>query len=242
MDKSEYHDELIQKYVHGQLDSSEQEDFDKLIEKHPDLIKKAEAILEVQAGLEALGAEQLRSEIGEWEKEITKQKNIFRLRPVLSIAASLLILVAASIAIFVSPNVNDDLFHTYYQPYPDLITSRGTSSGLLTRGMEAYNAQNYQNAVRDLTDYVRQSTADPGANLYLALSHLELNHFDQARKNLTHLLDQSLYGQQAQWYILLSHLAQDQRKDALTSARAIASDSGHYKSVEAQEILQQLEQ
>ena len=98
-------------------------------------------------------------------------------RPLLSIAAVLLLLVA-SIYIFQKPANPDALYNTYYEPYPMINVVRGNP---IQNDLAAlYEAQNWEGALELLEQKEDANMARPMRDIYRAICNLELGNIDGA--------------------------------------------------------------
>ncbi len=232
----------IQKYLDGQLSEQDRKDFEDRLADDSVLAGEVRVYQELDLALEGAGADAFRSEIDQWEKASTTEKKIVPLRRFLSIAAALVLLVAASLFILLpSGQSAQEIFATYYDPYEDLITARDSkSSAVLNQAMAAYNQEEFATAESQLRAYLDAGGEHLGAKLYLAISQLEQGKINEVIPNLNALLNHPQYGQQSRWYLGLAYLKDGKITEAREILSSIAEDNQHYQQEKAQDILKRL--
>ncbi|NND32163.1 MAG: hypothetical protein HKN76_06185 [Saprospiraceae bacterium] len=232
-------DRLIQRYLDNQLSDKEMSEFELRVKGDPALAKEIEELKSLDLAFESVGAETFRSELQSWESEREKPGKTISLRTILSIAASFIILITASILILQPAEYsNQELYAEYYVPYPNLITARDGAVDLtLEQGMEAYTAGNHGEAIRFLTTYLNDGGEDKGAKLYLAITLMQIDEDKLASAHLMEMLTDPLYGQQAQWYLGLLRLKNNDETQTVEIFQQISGEANHYRQQEAKEII-----
>lgn len=126
----------------------------------------------------------------------------------------------------------------YLQPLENvLFTADETNTRWELRvGMEAYNAQNYEEAVANLNVYYI-ATKDPNAGLYLGIAQLMAGQQEAAISVLTAVSEaqQGPALDAAQWYLSLALLENNEIKKARTLLQSIPENSLYFQ--QAQELL-----
>lgn len=146
----------------------------------------------------------------------------------------LLIIIAGYNLLKKSSQVNNqELYATYFEPFPDLISTRG-EKGDLKNALLAYNEGNYQAAFELLDTSVYKSDL---IKVYRAISLLssDLESNDHSYiQELELIKDDSQFVQYKNWYLGLSYLRQEAPKLAKTKLMKIRE--GDYKYKEALQI------
>ena len=236
----------IQAYLEGNMAPDQREAFEQQMLQDPELSKEVSDLKQLDEGLQALGVEAFQKEVQGWDK-LHQPKTSFAWRP-LAVAAAVLILLVPAVYLFINPsNSSQDLFYAYYQPYEELVLTRGADDSLaapgvhfLTQGQEAYNRQAYQAAADNLNEYLQLNPGDNRVALYLAIAQLELDLPAEAEKNFTRAQQDQSFRQQAQWYQALSYLKFDQTEKATVLLSEIAEENSHYRNEMATQLLQEL--
>ena len=129
------------------------------------------------------------------------------------------------------------LYAAYFEPFPDLISTRGEESGL-NKALIAYNDGNFDTAFELLDTSIYKSDL---IKVYRAISLLS-SEFESAKhsyiQELKSIEDHSQFVQYRNWYLSLSYLKQDAAnlaKDELSKIR-----EGDYKYDDALKILSTL--
>ena len=131
---------------------------------------------------------------------------------------------------------SEELFLSYYEPYDELITTRGNVDSLnllLIDGMEAYNQGAYQECSDLLASYLEVNPEAYKVFLYLAIAQLELNLQEQAEVNFLKAQEDPVFKQQAEWYQALSYLKFSETQKAIVVLESIVNSKNHYRKNEA---------
>ncbi|NOS94042.1 MAG: hypothetical protein HOP30_19160, partial [Cyclobacteriaceae bacterium] len=122
----------------------------------------------------------LRAELGNLIEANQKPKKIFWQWYVwVPMAAAVILMIGY---FWPSPSASDrELFFTYYQAYPNVITTRSAGNEL-TNALSEYGSQHYQVASELLTTI---APATDTVYFYLGLANLSLSNSDSAISNLS---------------------------------------------------------
>ena len=240
-------DELIQKFLDGKLDSEGLREFEKEMEKNPELDKEVKGLQEIELGLRSAGVDKFKTEVKAWETEYQDSQSgnetkVRSLSVYFSIAASVAVLLVAGIYFMSSRTVDyQTLYADNFTPYEDMVLVRGEGDEALSSGMTAYNAQQYELAIQKLTSYVDQFPGHYGVALYIGISQMELNNYSDALTNFELAQKDPMFKQQAQWYQALLFIKSEQLDKAKAALQGIIDLEGHYKKEAAKELLGRLE-
>lgn len=235
--------DLMQAYLDGTLQEPELSDFKLQLQNNSELEAEVAHLREIQTAMHALGAESLLEATQDWEREITGKKKTgnvrsLSIRRVLSIAAGVAVVTAFIFFLRKPDYTTTELFASYYEPYENLIISRGEGDDIiLKRAMDAYDNQNYQRAVSLLQPYLEANPNEMSAALYLGIAQMELSNYGEAESHLMEALNDPLYQQQADWYLALLYLRMDEVSKLSKTLQKIITMGDHYKEKEAREIL-----
>ena len=232
-------------YLEGRMSPQEQELFEKQLLENQELKKEVNDIRALEQGLHGLGVESFKQDLASWEDALNSQpKDTSNWKNFLAVAAVILLIALPAIYFLVPGNPsNQDLFLSYYQPYEEMITTRGNTSDslnlLLIEGMEAYSRKSYEECSSLLQSYLDQQP-DARVSLYLAIAQLELNQAQAAEANFIQARQDPIFRQQAQWYQALSYLKFSETEKAKDLLGEIVGQQGHYRNQEANKLLKQL--
>lgn len=139
------------------------------------------------------------------------------------------------------PQDPQTLAQQYLQPLENVVfieDNESTTVEDLRAGMDAYELQNYTQAILRLNSYYTQ-TQDANAGLFLAVSHLMKNQPKQALPILLGGLQKNGPVQEtSRWYLALAYLQQADAEAAIRTLQAIPPTSIY--GAEAQELLEKL--
>ena len=158
-----------------------------------------------------------------------------------------------------------DLFATNFEPYKPLIdiktrAPQPTNSAdpaeaekiartmLLTEGVDAYNAKQYQQAIENLSQFILVATEDENLDevrIYLGISYLIKNNADQAKQLFGEVLKDGktgMYIDAAEWYIALTLLKEKDMQQAKRALKKIANAKKHRYKDNAAKLIPKLEQ
>ena len=228
------------------MNTTERELFEKEMSEHPDLSKEVNHLKALDHGLHGLGVESFKKDLKSWEASIdTRNSQGFKWNNILAVAAVIILIAVPAIYHLTQGNpTSEELFLSYYQPYEELITTRGyddsdSLSMLLIEGMEAYNRKSYGECSQLLESYLARQS-DARVSLYLAIAQLELNQAESAEANFQLAREDPLFREQAQWYQALSYLKFTNLEKAKDVLEDIVSQEGHYRNTEAGKLLKEI--
>lgn len=141
----------------------------------------------------------IREEMGEVMSE-ARDSGKGRLRYLIPIG------VAAVLTIFLlalpkKATKPEDLFHQYFEPYPNAISGREVVGGI-DNALNSYVAGDYENAI---TTFDQLATTDT-VSFYKSISHLALGEAKPALAGFQQIGSGSLFYESTQWYMALGFL------------------------------------
>ncbi|MEL7147548.1 MAG: tetratricopeptide repeat protein, partial [Bacteroidota bacterium] len=157
-------------------------------------------------------------------------------------AASLVLLIVASAVWWqYYPNPGDEVFVSYYQPYPDVLTSRGDGGSLLNEGMVYYEQGEYPRAIDRFEDYLKDNN-DDHVRFYLAQANMANEHYEEAAQlfEVLNNLDEFGLREASEWYLTLIYLKTGQREKAKSILQKIESSANHAYGTQARQVLNQI--
>jgi hypothetical protein len=188
-----------------------------------------------------LGRTDVRKTFKKWDKQEGKQAmvSLFSKINQWKIAASILILVAAGILLFIFQvgTSSGDLYQTYYQPYPNLIDpiQKGVDNNTQSSVSQLYELGQYEHVVK-------QEVSDPSSEFYVALSWLATNDLSRAVPLLERFSGQRefRFHHVAQWYLALAYLTEKQIDKSTNLLEQIKATPDHDFRSKASQLLAQL--
>ncbi len=239
-------DQQIEDYLNQKLSTSEMLSFEKKLIEDPELAAMVKDLKAIEQGLNAVGMDDFTKDLKQWEQELKAQSQPSSWQRYLAVAAVVTLVIVPAIYFFTSQKpTSEELFLSYYQPYQEMITSRGHSNDslaiLLADGMEAYSRGAYQVCSELLESYMQKRPDDHRVALYLGIAQLEINQQALAESNFQRAQQDSNFKQQAQWYQALSYLKFEDSEKARDMLNSIIASKNHYRRTQAQRLLDQLQ-
>lgn len=237
--------DLIEKYLSNQLSDTEKQSFDNRVAEDDTFAEEFQRQQSAHKVLDFMVAESLKAQLQDMEEEskIISLKKRRRTRlTVLSLAASVLVLIGAFWIVFPQDSMsNAELAAVYYET-PDYGT-RGTNDAVsetkpLNAGINALQNNQLPDAITQLGDV---DASDPDylvAQYYLGHAYYASRQYDQAAQSFSLVASSNdlRYVEEAQWYELLSCLAQNTECNELLNR--LLGDERHAFHAKAEEISQ----
>ena len=164
-----------------------------------------------------------------------------------SIAAVILLLLVVGGVFFIqqlNKNSSADLYQEYFTVYDAPGEWRGNDPVLnaeLQSAFEAYNARNYEAALKSFQSIEKKDSNNVSARFYLSMCALATGDESMAITRLESLssLSGHPYRSQSRWYLALAYLQQEQIEPARKLLETLAKGSGKYPGL-ARDLLPKL--
>ncbi|WP_420572847.1 hypothetical protein [Kordia sp.] len=234
-------EELIQKYILGTLNKTEQKQFDSLLETDPEFVKAVAEFENVHAAITSHEKDVLKSQLQTLEATQNDSETIEK--PSRSykrfIVAAILILFFGLIGNYIiqQANANETLYATYFEPYPNALQpiTRGESiETTLSPALRAYENGNFERAIAEF-DVVLADQKKPNVDVlfYKAMSLLNLGKEKEAIAILrTIKQSKTRFTPQIYWYGTLIHIKFDENGKALKALEYMDKIQTTFKSKE----------
>lgn len=231
--------EKIEAYLLGKLTNEEKEQFEIEINENKDLANQVKIVHATLIGIQEYA---LQEKIKSWDVS-TKKGWIFQFNTwkVVSIAASLLMIVTLGIWWYTQPNATDQLYARYYEQDPGLPTMMShTQNYDLDKIMIDYKSEKYSKALRSWEKMLVDHPDNDTIQYFMGCAHLALGNTGDALVFLSHVVSQGegVFYRDANWYLGLT-LLKLRRDDA---AQKYLYESQHPHSEKLMLEIQQLQQ
>ncbi len=160
------------------------------------------------------------------------------------------IAVAASIALLISFFLNDgkktnsEVYSLYdsWNELPSLIERGHSENEALVNGERAFERGDYKVAKEHLNEAIsNMEDFNAHAVLYLGLSQLELNEYDEALSSFQKLIESnSIDASKGYWYKGLAYLKMDDKVNAVDLFEKIVANTANYNYEKAIEVLEKI--
>jgi hypothetical protein len=225
--------ELFDLYHFGNMSTPERNAFEEKLRTDSSFQEEYTTYLKSVEMINLLG---VRNDIEKIIKAGSPPRKLYAHRTVwLSIAASLALIVV--VVLFKNRSQGDStasLANSYYQPYPDLVATRGTATAL-SAALEVYSKGDYGQALQLL----KKNTSSDTTIFYSGICYISLSKPDSALYMFDKLTSQSLFYSQTSWYSAIALLLKGDSETAADRLRQIKSQQFRY--AESQELLRKLE-
>jgi tetratricopeptide (TPR) repeat protein len=234
----------IEEYLNHQLSEKERAGFEEKLKSDRDFAGKVEEHALIFNAFDEIKAKTLTAGFKNIEDELEGGKERRLGFPIyLKWAATVTILAVLSLAIYLNSGPSEqDLFLSYYTPYPNMEspTSRSEASGKAV--WQLYENGDYAGAIGQFEQAVAINEADFGSRFYLGISALELSRLTMAEEAFSIVAadKDNKYTEQAQWYFALTYLKAGNPEKSINVLQEIV-DSGSAYSGKAKELMEELE-
>lgn len=217
-------EELIQKYIQGTLNTAEQVQFDALLQNDLDFAQKVTEHKNLHSAIKATEKDDLKAHLQQLEatqNESDTSKKPFNKNIRLAIAVVLLLFFGLiGNYIIQQANMNETLYATYFEPYPNAlqpITRGQQDADVFSKATQAYESRDYEKSVQ-LFDVVLAGLDNPSTDIlfYKAMSLLNLGKETAALDILREIKHKKTrFAPQIYWYGALIHIKFDENEKAL---------------------------
>lgn len=212
--------EKIESYLLKSMSNSQQKIFEKELSENKALSAKFHTVKSMVNGIEEIAfRENLEGIHQEWEANASESQKKSWIWIRYSIAASIILVIGFFSWLFwLRPDVSEQLFATYYQADPGLVTAMGGSMEYeFDRGMVDYKTGNYPAAIQRWEDLIQENPGNDTINYFLGAAHLELNNTTPAKHYLQKVLesDGSKFKEEAIWYLALVNVLERDYEKAI---------------------------
>ncbi len=177
-------DQLLERYIQGNLTPGEQQEFDKLLQDDSGFAGEVKFHTNLKRVIEAEEDGKTRKMVASFESEAGEQARSKRLIPTKWLAAAALVVIAGlGLLLFNNPSQSPGkLFDDYFDPYPNevvpIVRGAGQDNPRVS-AFAAYQNEEYQNAVL-LFEHLKTQDPDPVYLFYQANALLQLHRADEA--------------------------------------------------------------
>jgi tetratricopeptide (TPR) repeat protein len=248
-------DDIIEKYIRGELNGDVLNQFVLELQQNKQLIEDVKLHREMNEFLKDSNAIEFRNTLDDIYKKHKKNKKgkiirLFASRWQYAAAAVLLLLVLSSVLYFaLKPTKNEKLYAQYYKTYDASGVVRGnmpeSDNKEFGKAIDAYNSGDYETSYTLLNKLGAKICLSDSSfaevNFFIGVSAMQNENFDSAILSFEKVLknEGSLYVESAQWYQALCYLRKNEREMALALFSKIVSVDNCYKT-KAQEIIDDL--
>ncbi len=231
-----YREEILSqfdRYSAGEMNADEKQAFELSLEKDEVCQKSFQDYQDLKIGLTEFAYDQMAAKLADWETEIASEKTgkVVPLKKWYLIAATISMVLIATISWWrmTSPESSEGLYAGYYEPYPDIITSRGSGDELLNEGLFSYESGAYEQATIYLKNYLVTDKENKEVLFYLGQAYLANDEPANALEIFKSLEQESEFSlkQANQWYLALTQLKLKNKESAKDILQLIIRNTNH---------------
>lgn len=241
--------DLIDGYLTGRLNKSEQAAFDRSLELDHEFVSDFQSVKEIQGGVKSLSRKETLSFLQDVENDITANESTLNNNTMKKtiLAAASLVLIAAFSFFALSNNAEEPTLQALYQnnfeSYDNIYgIVRGENeqeSSLESQAFNAYDMGNYELAASNFAELVKTDRSAINY-LYMGLSNLEASNTETAIQHLNVTLNNfDEFDSQAKWYLALAHLSNENEEAALSNLVSLTLENSIYKE-KAESVLKEM--
>ncbi|MEL6557532.1 MAG: tetratricopeptide repeat protein [Bacteroidota bacterium] len=244
-----YSEEILSQfdsYTAGKMTPDERDIFEASLEKDVALKQAFDDYLNLTAGLSAFGYAEISEKITEWEAEIVAETEtkVVPLKRWYMIAATISLLMVAAFSWwkFGIQDSSEDLYASYYQPYPDILTSRGAGETLMSEALYSYESGNYDLAIDKLNQVLADDQDNSELRFYLGQAYLANSDAINAQAVFKALINEKNFAlsDASQWYLALAYLKTGDTIAAKEMLQQINRDTNHAYREKSKQLIERL--
>lgn len=205
--------EQIERYLQQQMSAEEQQAFVAKLSSDASLKQATDELRLLFVGVQEAALQQRLDQFHEGVTTTASTSTAKVVRMPASrkwaIAASLLIVVTVAAWLFFTTGNKKDLYATYYQPDPGLISAMGNSDNYtFDRAMVEYKTGNYTGAIKVWDSLLATQPNSDTLHYFLGSAYLANNETGKAMEQLQQVVDKpnSPFVYDANWYMGLALL------------------------------------
>ncbi|WP_299384116.1 tetratricopeptide repeat protein [uncultured Lacinutrix sp.] len=161
-----------------------------------------------------------------------------------------LLAFAAAVIVFLgvffndSTSTNQEIYsdNSKWEELPSLVSRSEINVDLLSAGENAFNNKNYVLAKENFTSFINDDyQVNPTALLYLGISQLELENYNEALNSFQKIAESNTLDQsKGYWYRALTYFKMDDRANAIKELEIIVKSSKNHNFEKAKKLLKKL--
>lgn len=237
---------LLEKYFSKQLSETELQEFEMRYQTDEDFKAEVDLLKDVQDVSEIEDDSQFKSQLASYETEFQETQNSkspLRSKPLIAVAAVLLIMIGITFFLNKTPN-NDQLFSTYFEPSKNVsapIVRSESNDELLSNAFITYTEADYKNAI-PLFEKAFENTKKSELLFYKGNALLALNQTEDAIDVFKkHLSFSDALTHRSHWYLALAYIKTEQVENAKMELKTFMDSGESFKKKEAISLLKKLD-
>lgn len=241
--------DLIKKYLADKLSPEERNAFEQEMENDPFLMEAIEGLSMVNGQWSMEDLYNKENELGtiiEAKLEPKQKGKIISLSFFRYAAAACVLGIIGLFSyklFFVSKTINEQaIYAAYFKPltHPDATVRGENDSNDEAKAIEAYEKEDYFEAVNAYQKLVANNPDNVKNNLFLGISYLGSNQPKKAIDILSKIKEDKQFQYDVQWYLALAHIKNKEVSQAESILQVLENEQNYYQQ-KAKEILEKLD-
>lgn len=226
--------ELIDKFLRGELDEEQSENFSKLIQANNELRRKVALRKLVVEGISLAYAEKLKQDLVEFDKTLDGKKRFQFSWKMAAVFAFLI--TASSIAYFVTRTTDP---YNFDIAEPGIPNSMGTENDIeFINGMNEFKAGDYATSGQVFENLLLANPANDTLLYFSGLCDLRNREVKPAIKKFSQVNGQSEFSNKVTYRLAIAYWADGNNKKAIELLEKIKADKNNPFSEQAEKALQ----
>ena len=226
--------EEIRKYINGELSEEQKKRIENLAVNDPEMADTLREEMLIASAASAVKEDELIKRMQKLETSTSHQSN--RSSSVWRWAAAVVVISLSTYFLLStgSSSSSEQLFDQYFEPYQNVVgQSRGNEE---VEFLKYYDTQDYENAIEELSTYLKKNPGDETAHFYLGVSYLATGKAKNSINQFSTISDSSRFSTQVRWYTALAHIANEDADLAKPILKELINTGSSY-SKKAEDLL-----
>lgn len=209
-------DEILEKFLNGELSKDEEQQVLDAINKDERLKKDFAITKEIHAFYKNERKTILKNSLKEIEKQTAsdsskKKGRMLMLKKYTAIAACLLGIIFLGKITLKQDHSHTELYTQHFEAYPNVYnpivrSHQSNIADIDSQIMNLYEKQEYHKSVELYNKYYSFSEEENELNFYMAISYMKINDIKRAKEILVTIPEESKYYEKSKWYLSLCYL------------------------------------
>ncbi len=239
---------LIERYLKDELSDSEKESVESRAENDTSFAREIALQKDMFHGIESHFDNKIKNLLAETEHNMQKEAKVvqpnFWISRGLPMAAAIIVFMMVGYLLIKEKPTGQELFISYYETYPNIVTPLDRSSGTGSNtALSYYENGDFQQALSLLEKEILASPEDIGLQFYFGICQLEVGNIDFAITELKSISDANseIFSEPATWYLALAYLRANKLAEAKNTLRSIQEMKNNAYQKRATKLLEEMD-
>ena len=236
----------VRRYLNGQMDDDERQQFEDRINNEPELARQVNLDQVLLEGIQLHYRGKLKEKLQSLDQgDFYPVKPVFPIFKALAIAAGVILIMVVGFLVFENKPDSQALYATYFKPYYNVVNDIERGENIVSGGEDPYQLYELGKSQEAIELFEKLLLKNPDNNqliFYNGLSYLNSGSTSGAIDNLSKVAGKEdfLLSAPALWYLGLAYLKENRNKEAIEIFSSLVEKDDGY-ATRAKEILNELE-